>query len=192
LLGWGRLRVGPAAYSTGNGDHGRSNAVPRHQNLGLDCRLGFLGVTTLLTIVSTITDKMAGFVYVALAAIYMLLTGKAKAAIVFTGRVGGHHPTAGIPGKDFSCFSKWARLYRHSVFWFVSFLSIYYHLEAKSLLPILVVFTVIVLLDGPSRVHVQVHFPSDVLDRYLLGGIWFPAIIPVFLFLKNSRWLSFQ
>jgi len=77
-------------------------------------------------------------------------------------------------------------------FWFVSFLSIYYHLEAKSLLPMLVVFTVIVLLDGPSRVHVQVHFPSDVLDRYLLGGIWFPAIIPVFLFLKNSRWLSFQ
>ena len=116
MLGWGRLRVGPAAYSTGNGDHGRSNAVPRHQNLGLDCRLGFLGVTTPLTIVSTITDKMAGFVYVALAAIYMLLTGKAKAAIVFTGRVGGHHPTTGIPGKDFSCFSKWARLYHHSVF----------------------------------------------------------------------------
>ena len=76
----------------------------------------FWGVTTLLKIVSTITNNMAGFVYVALAAIYLLLTGKAKAAIVFTGRVGGHHPTTGIPGKDFSCFSKWARLYRHSVF----------------------------------------------------------------------------
>ena len=42
-------------------------------------------VTTLLKIVSTITDKIAGFVYVALAAISLLLTGKAKAEIVFTG-----------------------------------------------------------------------------------------------------------
>ena len=112
--------------------------------------------------------------------------------MVFTGRVGGPHPTTGIPGKDFSCFSKSARLRRHSVFGFVSFLGIYYHLKAKSLLPMLVVFTAIVLLVGPSRVHVQVHFPNDVLAGYLLGGIWLPAIIPDFLFLKNSRWLSFQ
>ena len=56
----------------------------------------------------------------------------------------------------------------------------------------LVVFTVIVLWDGPSRVYVQVHFPSDVLAGYLLGGIWLPASIPAFLFFKNTRWLSFQ
>ena len=55
----------------------------------------------------------------------------------------------------------------------------------------LVVFTAIALLDGPSRVHVQVHFPSDVLAGYLIGGIWLPAIIPALLFLNNSRWLSF-
>jgi membrane-associated phospholipid phosphatase len=75
---------------------------------------------------------------------------------------------------------------------FVSFLGIYYHLKATFLLPMLVVFTGIVLLVGPYRVHVQAHFPSDVLAGYLLGGIWLPVIIPTFLFLKNSRWLSFQ
>jgi len=203
----GRWRVGHPAYSSDNGDHERSNSVSRHQNLGLDCRLGFLGVTTLLKIVSTITDKMAGFIYVALAAIYLILTGQGGDCVhwswrdhrcggghgrFYAGRVGGPHPTTGIPGKDFSCFSKSARLRRHSVFGFVSFLGIYYHLKAKSLLPMLVVFTAIVLLVGPSRVHVQVHFPNDVLAGYLLGGIWLPAIIPDFLFLKNSRWLSFQ
>ena len=81
----GRWRVGPAAYSSDNGDHGRSNAVSRHQNLRLDCRLGFVESDNTPKIVSTITDKIAGFVYVALAAISLLLTGKAKAEIVFTG-----------------------------------------------------------------------------------------------------------
>ena len=105
-------------------------------------------MTTLLKIVSTITDNMAGFVYAALAAIYLLLTGKAKAAIVlhwswrdhrcggghgrfYAGRVVRPHPTTGTLGKDFSCFSKWARLRHHSVFWFISFLGIYYHLKAN-------------------------------------------------------------
>ena len=56
----------------------------------------------------------------------------------------------------------------------------------------LVGFTAMVLLDSPYSIHVKVHFPSDGLAGYLLGGIWLPAIIPAFLFLKNSRWLSFQ
>jgi hypothetical protein len=65
-------------------------------------------------------------------------------------------------------------------------------LKAKFLLPMLVGFTAMVLLDSPYSIHVKVHFPSDGLAGYLLGGIWLPAIIPAFLFLKNSRWLSFQ
>ena len=90
-------------------------------------------MTTLLKIVSTITDKMADFVYVALAAIYLLLTGKARAAIVFTGvgvtigsvadigdftlgeLVDRIQPLAS-PERISPAFSKWARLRHHSVF----------------------------------------------------------------------------
>lgn len=135
----GRWRVGPAAYSSDNGDHGQSNAVSRHQNLGLDCRPGFLGVTTLLKIVSTITDKMAGFVYVALASNLPASNWQSQGGDCvhwswsyhrcggghgrfYARRVGGPRPTTGIPGKDFSCFSKWARLRRHSVFGVRTFL----------------------------------------------------------------------
>jgi undecaprenyl-diphosphatase len=161
-------------------------------------------VTTLLKIVSTITDKMAGFVYVALAAIYLLLTGKAKASILFTG-VGVTIGAVAVIG-DFTLGELVDRVrprassekispafpsghvFAATVFFgFVRFLGIYYHLKTKFLLPMLVVFTAIVLLVGPYRVHVQAHFPSDVLAGYLLGGIWLPVIIPAFLFLKNSR-----
>ena len=128
-------------------------------------------MTTLLKIVSTITDNVAGFVYVALAAIYLLLTGKAKTAIVFTevgvtigalavmddftlGELVDRVRPLASPEKISPAFPS-GHVFAATVFFgFVHFLGIYCHLQTKFLLPMLVLFAVIVLLVGPSRVHV--------------------------------------
>ena len=63
-------------------------------------------------------------------------------------------------------------------------------MKKKLLIPLLAVFAIMTVLVGPARVHVQAHYPSDVAAGYLLAAIWLLVIIPVFVYLRGTRWMS--
>ena len=75
-------------------------------------------------------------------------------------------------------------------FGFMGWLAIYYQVKRKILLPALVLFAVVIVLVGPARIHVQDHYPSDVVAGYVLGALWLLVIIPVFIYVRSTRWMS--
>ncbi|RUA22390.1 MAG: hypothetical protein DSY79_03350, partial [Chloroflexi bacterium] len=77
-------------------------------------------------------------------------------------------------------------------FGFMGFLAVYYKLKPEIFFPLLAVFGITIILAGPARVHLQAHFPSDVAAGYLLGALWLMVIIPVFLFVRRTQWMSAQ
>jgi len=167
----------------------------------------FWGVTNFMEGVSAVTEAKAGVIYVGLGVSFLLLLGKTRPAIVFTtvgvtigavailgdytlgelvdrGRplVSGDNPPPAFPS---------GHVFASTVFFgFIGFLAVYYRMKPKPLLPMLAVFVVVILLTGPSRIHLQAHFPSDVAAGYLLAILWLMVIIPVFLFVRGSSWMS--
>ena len=75
-------------------------------------------------------------------------------------------------------------------FGFIAFVALYYRLETKVLVPLLVVLGALVILAGPARIFVQAHFPSDVAAGYLLAAVWLMVVIPAFVLIRNAKWLS--
>jgi len=167
----------------------------------------FWGITLLLELVSTVTDKWAGAIYVVVATTFLLSLGKTRVAMVFTGiglTVGlvavlgdftlGELVDRGRPlasSDNHSSAFPSGHVFASTVFFgFVSFLAVYYHLKPKLLLPLLVILGTAVVLVGLFRVHVQAHFPSDVAAGYLLGGLWLMVVIPTFLWIRNTSWMS--
>ena len=74
------------------------------------------------------------------------------------------------------------------MFGFLLFIAGYYGLKSKLLSVVSVLLVGFLLVVGASRVHVQEHWPSDVLAGYLLGMIWLLVLIPFFLYLRNASW----
>jgi membrane-associated phospholipid phosphatase len=72
-------------------------------------------------------------------------------------------------------------------FGFLFFLSytLLKHSKLRTLL--LVVFGLMIILIGPSRVYLGAHWASDVLGGYLFGSIWLAATIQVYQQLKSAR-----
>ena len=167
----------------------------------------FWGVSNLLGAVSAVTEAKASVVYVVLGIGFLLLLGKTRPAIVFTtvgvtiGAVAilgdltlGELVDRGRPlafaANPSPAFPS-GHVFASTVFFgFIGFLAVYYRMKPKLLFPMLAVLGFIILLVGPSRVHVQAHFPSDAAAGYLLAMLWLMVIIPVFLFVRSTRWMT--
>ncbi len=74
------------------------------------------------------------------------------------------------------------------MFGFWLFIAGYYGLKTKLLIVGGILLLGFLLVVGASRVHVQEHWPSDVVAGYLLGMLWLLVLIPVFLYLRNASW----
>ena len=78
-----------------------------------------------------------------------------------------------------------------TVFWgFLAFLGFYFRVKRKLLIPLVAFLAALVLLVGPARVYEGAHWPTDVAAGYLLGGIWLLIIIPAFIYLRNTQWIT--
>ncbi len=165
------------------------------------------GLTTFFDGVSFVTGPEPGIIYGLSGVTFLLLLGKYRPALVFTavgvtiglvailgdftlreivdrGRplAGAENPTPAFPS---------GHVFGSTVFFgFIGFLAVYYQMKKKILVPFLLVLAAIIVLVGPARVHVQAHFPSDVAAGYLLAAIWLLVIIPVFVYIRNTKWMS--
>ena len=157
--------------------------------------------------VSSLTGVKAGLIYGPLGIVALLLLGKNRAAMVL-GAVGltigliavlgdytlGELVDRSRPLADAEnstpAFPS-GHVFGSTVFFgFIGFVVLYYRLESKVLVPLLVVLGALVILAGPARIFVQAHFPSDVAAGYLLAAIWLMLVIPAFVFLRNTKWMS--
>lgn len=186
-----------------------NDAAPTQDIRAMDWIVGWdlWGLTTFLAVVSIITGLKAGIVYGSLGLVFLLLLGRIRQAIVFTaicltvglvavlgdftlgelvdrGRplASSDNPSPAFPS---------GHVFGATVFFgFMGFLAINYRMKPKLLVPLLAIFSVIILLVGPARVHVQSHFPSDAAAGYLLASIWLLVIIPIFAYVRGTKWMS--
>ena len=165
------------------------------------------GLVTFFGGLSALTSSYAGLVYGPVGIAALLMMHKLRAAIAF-GLVGvtvavvsllgdytlGELVDRGRPlaDSDFSTPSfPSGHVFGSTVFFgFIGFLAVYYQLEKKYLIPLLVFVAGLIILVGPARVFDQAHFPSDVAAGYLLAALWLLVIIPAFLFFRGTSWLS--
>ena len=167
---------------------------------------GLRGLTTFFDVVSFATGAWAGIIYGALGIGFLLLMGKTRAAVVF-GVVGltiglvailgdlflGEFVERGRPGESDNpkpAFPSGHTFGSTVFFGFMGFLAVYYGLKTKILIPLLSLLAALIVLVGPARIHVQAHWPSDVAAGYLLAALWLLVIIPIFVYLRGTRWMS--
>ena len=165
------------------------------------------GLTTFFDIVSFVTSSKAGIIYGPLGIISLLLLGKTRPAIVFAAVgvsiaavaiaadyslgeiVDRGRPLAGA-GESASAYPS-GHVFGTTVFFgFIGFLAAYSRMKIKILIPLLVLFTALIVLVAPARIHVLAHFPSDVAAGYLLAGISLLVVIPVFLWVRSTEWMA--
>ena len=169
----------------------------------------FPGLSGLLTVVSLATGSKAGFVYGPLGIGILLLLGKTREAIIF-GAVGftiaavailGDYTLGQLVGRgrplaaagDLTPAFPSGHVFGSTVFFgFMAFLAVYYQLNRKLLIPVLATMALLLVMVGPARVYAQAHWPTDIAADYLLGGLWLLVIIPAFLYVRKTSWMSPQ
>ena len=165
------------------------------------------GLDTFFDVVSFVTGWRAGITYGVVGIVSLLLLGNTRAAVMFFAVgltiglvatmgdftlgeiVDRGRPLAGTdnPGHAFPS----GHVFGSTVFFgFIGFLAAYYRMKIKILIPLLVLFAALIVLVAPARIHVQAHWPSDIAAGYLLAAIWLLVIIPVFVYLSGTKWLS--
>ena len=77
-----------------------------------------------------------------------------------------------------------------TLFSFWGFLAVYYGLKRKLLVPLLALLAFFIVAVGFSRIHLQEHWPSDVVAGYLLAILWLLVLIPLFLRYREAKWFS--
>ena len=162
------------------------------------------GLTTFFDAVSNVTHTQAGLIYGPLGVVFLLLLGKTRPAIVFAVvgvsiavvALAADHSLGLIVdrGRPFDpshlAFPS-GHVYGTTVFFsFIGFLAAYYRMKTKILIPLLVLFAALIVSVGLGRIHLQAHFPSDVAGGYLMAAISLLVIIPAFLWLRSSGWMT--
>ena len=162
---------------------------------------------TFFGVLSFLTSAKAGFIYGPLGIAFLLLLGKTRAALVFASIgvtiasvailgdftlgeiVDRGRPLAG-PENSTPAYPS-GHVFGSTVFFgFMGFLAVYYQIRKKLLVPFLAFVVAIILLVGPARIYEQAHWPSDVAAGYLLGSLWLLVLIPVFVHVRSTRWMS--
>ena len=101
--------------------------------------------------------------------------------------VGRSSPLPGVTGASFPS----GHIFGSTVFFGMwGFLAVYYGLNRRLLVLVLALIAVVILSMGAARIYLQVHWPSDVAGGYLLGALWLLLVIPLFLYLRRTRWFS--
>ena len=72
----------------------------------------------------------------------------------------------------------------------LGFVAIYYRLNTKLLIPLLLLIVAFIVAVGISRIHLQDHWPSDVAGGFLYAVLWLLLLIPLFLRIRNFEWRS--
>ena len=123
-------------------------------------------------------------------AVYFSLVGGVVAIVAVLGDqtlgewVGPTRPTGDNPVPAFPS----GHVFGSSVFFgFAGFLAVYYGLRKRYLVPLLALFSSLILAVGPARIYEQAHYPSDVAAGYLLSAFWLLLLIPGFLVLRKTR-----
>ena len=178
-------------------------------NWAMDGLVGwdFWGVTTFFDVVSAVTGAKAGIVYGTLGITFLLLLGKTRPAIVFTvvgltiaavsvlgdatlgDFVDRGRPLDATPNPTPAFPS--GHVFGSTVFFgFIGFLAVYYQMKSKIVIPLLLILGTLTVLVGPARVHVEAHYPSDVVAGYVLAALWLLVIIPVFIYIRGTTWMD--
>jgi len=178
-------------------------------NWAMDGLVGwdFWGVTTFFDVVSAVTGTKAGIVYGTLGITFLLFLGKTRPAIVFTvvgltiaavsvlgdatlgDFVDRGRPLDATPNPTPAFPS--GHVFGSTVFFgFIGFLAVYYQMKSKIVIPLLLILGTLTVLVGPARVHVEAHYPSDVVAGYVLAALWLLVIIPVFIYIRGTRWMD--
>ena len=185
------------------------NPAPSQDRSVMDAVVGWdlWGLTSFFEVVSFLTGAWAGVIYGSLGIGFLLLMGKTRAAVMF-GTVGvtigivavlGDYTLGGIVdrGRPLAGSDNPApafpsgHVFGSTVFFgFIGFMAVYYGLKTKILIPLLMLLVALIVLVGPARIHVQAHWPSDVAAGYLLAALWLLVIIPVFVYLRGTQWMS--
>lgn len=66
-----------------------------------------------------------------------------------------------------------------SFIFFITVVYLYYHLTKKKVFSVilLLVFLIITIFIGISRIYLGVHYPSDILGGFIAGFLWFIGLI---------------
>ena len=154
-----------------------------------------------------LTSAEAGLIYGPAGMAFLLLLGKVRAAVVFVAvgaivafvAVLGDH-TLGeavdrrrplVTGDDPKPSFPSGHTFGSTVFFgFMGSLAVYYRMNKRLLVPLLVLISAIILLVGPARIYEQEHWPSDVAAGYLLGALWLLVLIPLFIYVRSTKWMS--
>ena len=167
----------------------------------------FPGLGTFFNVLSFLTGAEAGAIYGTVGFVFLFLMGQTRALVVFTivaltialvailgdytlgEAVDRARPLAG-PDETKPTYPS-GHVFGTTVFFgFMGFLAISYRVNQKLLVPFLVLIAAIIILVGPARIFEQAHFPSDVAAGYLLGALWLLVIIPVFIYVRSTKWMS--
>ena len=165
------------------------------------------GLGTFFHVISFVTSWKAGIILGPVGIAFLLLMGRSRAAVVFGAAglsiglvailgdltlgeiVDRGRPLAGSdnPAPAFPS----GHVFASTVFFgFIGFLAAYYRMKSKILIPMLVLFAALIVLVAPARIHAQAHWPSDVAAGYLLAAIWLLVMIPIFIYLRGTKWMS--
>jgi len=165
------------------------------------------GLVTFFEALSELTGSQARQVYALVGIAALFIMHKPRAAIAFglvavtvavvavvgdstLGELVGRERPMGDEGFSTPSFPS-GHVFGSTVFFgFIGFLAVYYRLNKKYLIPLLAFIAGIIILVGPARVNAEAHFPSDVAAGYLLAALWLLVIIPAFLFLRGTSWVS--
>ena len=168
----------------------------------------FPGLSAFFGAISFFTGAKAGFIYGSLGITFLPLMGKTRQAVIFAvvgltiaviailgdytlGQLVGRGRPLAAADDFFPAFPS-GHVFGSTVFFgFLAFLAVYFQVKRKLLIPLLAILTVPMLLVGPARVFEGAHRPSDVAAGYLLGGIWLLIIVPVFIHLRTTKWITF-